>query len=226
MNLIFINVPFTKGGKKMKKIFMVSGLIMILGLIALPVMAKEARGPMKPIAPLMFEHRLIERMVGVMEDAVTSIQSGKKVNPAFVDMVLDFFRTYGDKIHHGKEEDILFAALAKKNLSPDHKKMLDILIDDHVQARKMMEKLAEANKQYVKGNADAGHDIITYLKALNVLYRKHIELEDKHFFIPSLGYFTKDEMNTILNDMWEYDRNMIHIKYRQVVGQAKEMIGQ
>jgi hemerythrin-like domain-containing protein len=215
-----------KGDKKMKKIFMVSGLIMILGLIALPLEAKEVRGPMKPIAPLMIEHRLLERMVGVMEDYVTSVRGDKKVNPAFVDVVLDFFRTYGDKTHHGKEEDILFAALAKKNLSADHKKMSDILIDDHVQARKLMAKLAEANKKYVKGNADAGNDIITYLKTLTVLYRKHIELEDKHFFIPSLGYFTKDEMNTMLSDMWEYDRTMIHIKYKEVVGQAREMIGQ
>jgi hemerythrin-like domain-containing protein len=215
-----------KGGKKMKKIFMVSGLIMILGLIALPLEAKEVRGPMKPIAPLMIEHRLIERMVGVMEDYVTSVRGDKKVNPAFVDVVLDFFRTYGDKTHHGKEEDILFAALAKKNLSADHKKMLDILIDDHVQARKLIAKLAEANTKYVKGNADAVNDIITYLETLTVVYRKHIALEDKQFFIPSLGYFTKDEMDTMLSDMWEYDRNMIHIKYKEVVGQAKEMIGQ
>jgi hemerythrin-like domain-containing protein len=215
-----------KGGKKMKKIFMVSGLIMILGLIALPLEAKEVRGPMKPIAPLMIEHRLIERMVGVMEDYVTSVRGDKKVNPAFVDVVLDFFRTYGDKTHHGKEEDILFAALAKKNLSADHKKMLDILIDDHVQARKLIAKLAEANTKYVKGNADAVNDIITYLETLTVVYRKHIALEDKQFFIPSLGYFTKDEMDTMLSDVWEYDRNMIHIKYKEVVGQAKEMIGQ
>ena len=208
----------------MKKIYMISGLIIILGFMALPLEAKEFKGPMKPVAPLMIEHRLIERMVGVMEDAVISIQAGKKMNPAFVDMVLDFFKTYGDRTHHGKEEDILFAALAKKKLSPDHKKMLDKLIDDHVQARQIIGKLAEAQKKYVKGDVDAGNDILTYLKNLTVLYRKHIELEDKHFFIPSLDYFTKDEMNAMLNDMREYDRKMIHVKYREVVEQAKEMI--
>ena len=208
----------------MKKIYVISGLIIILGFMALPLEAKEFKGPMKPVAPLMIEHRLIERMVCVMEDAVISIQAGKKMNPAFVDMVLDFFKTYGDRTHHGKEEDILFAALAKKKLSPDHKKMLDKLIDDHVQARQIIGKLAEAQKKCVKGDIDAGNDILTYLKNLTVLYRKHIELEDKHFFIPSLDYFTKDEMNAMLNDMREYDRKMIHVKYREVVEQAKEMI--
>jgi hemerythrin-like domain-containing protein len=206
----------------MKKICMISAIV-LLCLVVLPAAAKETVTPMKPIAPLMIEHRLIERMVAVMEGAVTSIQSGKKVNPVFVDTVIDFFRIYGDKTHHGKEEDILFAALAKKNLSPDHRKMLDKLIDDHVQARKMIAKLSEANEKYLTGDEDTGKDILSILKQLTVLYRKHIALEDKDFFIPSLGYFSKDEMNAMLNDMREYDRKMIHIKYREVVEKAKGM---
>jgi hemerythrin-like domain-containing protein len=208
----------------MKKIYMVASLAAILVFISLPLGAKEVRGPMKPIAPLMIEHRLIERMVGVMEDYVASTQASKKVNPAFIDMVCDFFRTYGDRTHHGKEEDILFAALAKKNLSGDHRNMLNRLIDEHVQARKMIAQLAQSKDKYVKGNESAGSDILNSLKAIIVLYRKHIELEDKHFFIPCLQYFTKNEMDAMLSDMWEYDRSMIHLKYKEVVGQAKDLI--
>jgi hemerythrin-like domain-containing protein len=208
----------------MKKIYMVASLAAILVFISLPLGAKEVRGPMKPIAPLMIEHRLIERMVGVMEDYMASRQASKKVNPAFIDMVCDFFRTYGDRTHHGKEEDILFAALAKKNLSGDHRNMLNRLIDEHVQARKMIAQLAQSKEECVKGNESACRDIMNSLKAITVLYRKHIELEDKHFFIPCLKYFTKDEMDAMLSDMWEYDRSMIHVKYKEVVGQAKGLI--
>jgi hemerythrin-like domain-containing protein len=217
-------VAYEKGGKEMKRIYMVSGLAAILVFISMPLGAKEVRGPMKPIAPLMIEHRLIERMVGVMEDYVASARDSKKVNPAFVDMVCDFFRTYGDRTHHGKEEDILFARLAKKNLSDDHRKMLNRLMDEHVQARKMIAKLAQAGEIYVRGDENAGSDILNSLKVITVLYRKHIELEDKHFFIPCLQYFTKDEMDAMLSDMWEYDRSMIHVKYKEVVGQAKGLI--
>ena len=208
----------------MKKICMVSGLAAIIVFISLPLGAKEVRGPMKPIAPLMIEHRLIERMVGVMEDYTASARDSKKVNPAFVDMVCDFFRTYGDRTHHGKEEDILFARLAKKNLSDDHRKMLNRLIDEHVQARQMIAKLAQAREIYARGDENAGSDILNNMKTITVLYRKHIELEDKHFFIPCLQYFTKDEMDAMLSDMWEYDRSMIHVKYKEVVGQARDLI--
>lgn len=208
----------------MKKIHIVSSLAAILIFISLPLAAKEVRGPMKPIAPLMIEHRLIERMVRVMEDYVASTQASKKVNPAFVDTVCDFFRTYGDRTHHGKEEDILFARLAKKNLSDEHRNMLTRLIDEHVQARKMIANLAQAKEKYIKGDEKAGTDILTNLKTITVLYRKHIELEDRHFFIPCLQYFTKEEMDAMLSDMWEYDRSMIHVKYKEVVGQARDLI--
>jgi hemerythrin-like domain-containing protein len=208
----------------MKKIFIVASMAAIFVFTSLPLGAKELREPMKPIAPLMIEHRLIERMVGVLEDYVTAAQAGKRVNPDFIEMVCDFFRTYGDKTHHGKEEDILFTALAKKDLSGDHRNMLNRLIDEHVQARKMIGQLAQAKERYVKGEESAGSDILSSLKAITVLYRKHIELEDKHFFIPSLKYFTKNEMDAMLSDMWEYDRSMIHLKYKEVVGQAKDLI--
>jgi hemerythrin-like domain-containing protein len=204
----------------MKKMCLISAAFMLLILVVFPLEAKEPRGPMKPIAPLMIEHRLIERMVTVMEKAVVT----KNVSPVFVDMVLDFFRVYGDNIHHGKEEDILFAALAKKKITPEHRKILDTLLDEHVQAREKITKLAEAKKKYMAGSVDAGRDILAYMNDLTILYRKHIQLEDKYFFIPSLGYFSKDEMNAMLNEMWEYDRSMIHVKYREVVQKAGESI--
>ena len=62
LSRIFLLLPYVadeKGGTEMKKIYMVSGLAAILVFISLPLGAKEVRGPMKPIAPLMIEHRLI-----------------------------------------------------------------------------------------------------------------------------------------------------------------------
>lgn len=41
----------------------------------------QARGP------LMVEHRLIERMLSVIKDALAKIESHHKVDPGFVDLV-------------------------------------------------------------------------------------------------------------------------------------------
>jgi hemerythrin-like domain-containing protein len=66
----------------------------------------QARGP------LMIEHRLIDRMIGIIKRILSQIEKEEKVDPVFVDTTVDFIRTYADRTHHGKEEDILFRELS------------------------------------------------------------------------------------------------------------------
>jgi hemerythrin-like domain-containing protein len=172
---------------------------------------------MKPIGPLMVEHRLIERMIKIVKDALNDIAKGKKADPLFIDTYVDFARTYADRCHHGKEEDILFRELTKKNLSPEHKKTMDELVEEHVYARKTVGELVAAKDRYVQGDKNALKDITTKLGALAEFYPKHIEKEDKHFFFPILDYFTKQEQDAMLQEFWEFDRKLIHEKYQKVV---------
>ena len=75
-----------------------------------------------PVGPLMIEHRLIERMIALIEKELQSIEASEKVNLPFTDSAIDFIKTYADRTHHGKEEDILFKNLEEKTISGDHKK--------------------------------------------------------------------------------------------------------
>src|SRR4030067_2195300 len=97
---------------------------------------------MQPIGPLMIEHRLIERMITLMRCELTRIKDNVAVDPGFafvdpvfIDTAVDFIHTYADRCHHGKEEDLLFKALAAKDLSPEHRRAMDELIQGHVYAR-------------------------------------------------------------------------------------------
>jgi hemerythrin-like domain-containing protein len=172
---------------------------------------------MKPIGPLMIEHRLIERMILIVKEEIDEMKEGKKADPVFIDTYVDFARTYADRCHHGKEEDILFRDLAKKKLSPEHKKTMDELVQEHIYARKTVGELVAAKDLYVQGNKDALKDILAKLKALAEFYPKHIEKEDKRFFFPILDYFTKKEQDDMLKEFWEFDRKLIHEKYQKVV---------
>ena len=75
---------------------------------------------MKPIGPMMWEHRLIEKMLHQFDGEIRRINEPDKVDTA-----VDFIRTYADRTHHGKEEDILFRELAKKQLSPEHARIMN-----------------------------------------------------------------------------------------------------
>jgi hemerythrin-like domain-containing protein len=172
---------------------------------------------MKPIGPLMWEHRLIEKMLASMMRHIDQVEKSKKVNPLIIDMAVDFVRTYADRTHHGKEEEILFRDLTKKNLTPELKKIMQELLDEHVWGRKTTASLVAAKVKYLQGEEGKLPEIISLARELSNFYPKHIEKEDKHFFYPCQEYFSKDEQGKMLAEFWEFDRKMIHEKYNKVV---------
>jgi hemerythrin-like domain-containing protein len=177
---------------------------------------------MLPIGPMMIEHRLIERMIKVVKEEINKIEETMQVSPALIDTAVDFIRVYADQTHHGKEEDILFRELNKKKLDATHQKVMDELIEDHKVSRKTTVALVEAKEKFVAGEAAQLDVILEKLKFLVDFYPKHIEKEDKHFFVPVMEYFTKEEQQAQLIEGYEYDRKMIHRKYEKIVVDAEK----
>lgn len=172
---------------------------------------------MLAVGLLMKEHRVIERMIKLMKEELQNIEERKEADVIFIDKTLDFIRSYADKCHHGKEEDILFKDLQNKSLSAEHQKILDELIEEHIYARKTTKGLAEAKEIYAKGSKEALAEIENLIRVLVELYPKHIEKEDKHFFLPVMDYFSKKEQSAMLGEFQDFDRNLIHEKYKTIV---------
>lgn len=178
---------------------------------------------MKPRGPLMIEHRLIEKMLHITSKELALIKKNKKVNSIFIDTFVDFIRIYADRTHHGKEEDILFKALENKNMIENDEIMMQDLINDHILSRKVVGELAEANKKYVTGDLTSIDVITDKLSFLLNLYPNHISKEDKLFFPNTEKYFSNEELDIMLHDFWEFDRKMIHEKYRRLYESLRDM---
>jgi hemerythrin-like domain-containing protein len=171
---------------------------------------------MKPRGPLMIEHRLIEKMLKIANKELDNIKKDRKVDPVFIDTVVDFIRTYADRTHHGKEEDILFIELGKKELDGDNKRIMQELVDEHIISRKAVRDLVEATGKYSNGDTKSIDVIIEKLSFLVSFYPVHIIKEDKVFFPNTEKYFTNIELDNMLNAFWEFDRKMIHEKYTKL----------
>ena len=172
---------------------------------------------MLPIAPLMIEHRLIEKMIGMIQKEIDRAELQKRIDPGFIDLAVDFIRVYADRCHHGKEEDILFRDLGQKPLSAEHKRIVEELVEEHRQGRKTVAELLEAKGRYLRGDGEALPRMLDLMRFLVAFYPRHIEKEDKGFFEASRAYFTEEEEQTMLAEFWEFDRKMIHEKYQAVV---------
>ena len=110
---------------------------------------------MMPIGPLMKEHRIIERMIALLAGHLENIRQTGQTDLAFIDTAVDFLRTYADRCHHGKEEDILFRELDRKKLADEHRHTMTGLVQDHKTARKTVAALVQARNRYEQGNSDA-----------------------------------------------------------------------
>ena len=177
---------------------------------------------MKPIGLLMREHRLIERLIKLLENELNNIKKNNKVNSDFIQTSIDFFRTYIDRTHHGKEEDILFRDLKKKKVSNDIKSTMNKLIQDHQYARKIVTDLSNQNNNYIQGKTSLIKEIATNLEKLVTLYPIHIEIEDKEFFYPCMDYFTDKEQQKLLQEFYDFDKKMIHEKYLQIIEKQEQ----
>ena len=186
-------------------------------------MEKKARPDLLPVGPLMIEHRLIERVVALLERESSRIRDLNRLNLILLNAAIDFFKVYADRCHHGKEEDILFFELKKKSLSEDDKKMIEELIRDHVFGRGLVSGLASG----VEGSCrqcDPGiiKSIDQDLGKLTEFYRAHIEKEDKRFFIPAMKYLTEAEQADMLCRFREFDRELFHGTYKDIVSQLEK----
>ena len=140
---------------------------------------------MTPVGVLMVEHLLIERMMDLMERKLGGIKPETKPDMVFVDGVMDFAKTYADVCHHGKEERIFFDKLAMKNLLPEHKQVMDELVLEHIQARKIVANLEIAREDFMKGDPGASQRILTICKSVWQIYPGHMAKEEKVFFPPA-----------------------------------------
>ncbi|TFF86799.1 cation-binding protein [Candidatus Thorarchaeota archaeon] len=176
----------------------------------------------QPIGPLMIEHRLIERMISVMKKKTEMMEQTGVADVDFIEAAVDFIKTYADRCHHGKEEDILFRDLKKKKMDPEDRKVMEELIQEHVKGRELTGSLVVAKERYASGDKAALIAILDILKQLVDFYPKHIEKEDKVFFRPSMEYLTKAERGKMLEEEYELDREIIHRIYEDKVDEYEK----
>ncbi|NLJ48675.1 MAG: cation-binding protein [Candidatus Atribacteria bacterium] len=170
-------------------------------------------------APLMIEHRLIEKMINIINKIINQAESTHSIDIRTVDVIVDFIQTYADKTHHGKEEDILFKDLSEKRMTDQDDRLMKELIEEHVFGRRIVGELVDSKKEYLNGDMATQKVMLEKLKTLVNFYPVHIKKEDDVFFPASMKYLTNQEQEMMLNKFWDFDRTMIHLKYQSVVSE-------
>ncbi len=94
-----------------------------------------------------------------------------------------------------------------------------------MKARALTRRLVDANRRYDAGDTEALGEIEEVMGELVRFYPVHIAKEDRHFFKPSMQYFSDAERAQMLAAFDEFDRMLIHEKYKGLVDRLEAGTG-
>jgi hemerythrin-like domain-containing protein len=77
--------------------------------------------------------------------------------------------------------------------------------------------LAEANQRLAGGDEEALAAIAELLRWFVDFYPRHIEKEDKHFFLPVMDYFSREEKDAMIAAGHALDSRLLHEEYEELV---------
>jgi len=168
---------------------------------------------------LVEEHKLILRMLTVLEKNATLTAEGKFHDYGFFLEAVEFIRKYADKFHHAKEEDILFEALVANGMPRENSPVAAMLME-HDAGRNFVRQMEEAAKRAIDGLPDQDAAIAENALGYVELLRGHIEREDGILYPLAERVIPEDKRHTIneayLNAEAQADQGL-EAHYRSIV---------
>jgi len=135
----------------------------------------------QPTQILRDEHDVILRSLELLESFSTRLGDGQTVSPDTLDSLIEFFRLYADKTHHGKEEALLFPAMVAKGFSYESGP-IHCMMSDHEQNRTLTRSMIAAIEEMRVGDKRAAMRFAEAADRYVYVLREHIQKENLVLF--------------------------------------------
>jgi hemerythrin-like domain-containing protein len=150
---------------------------------------------------LRIEHRRMAGLLDLVGQQATKMARGAPVNHGLLEALFAYLSSYPEQCHHPKEDLVYRKLLAR---CPEMAGSLNDLIDEH-------EKLAGATDGLMRDIAGSPRDppapderLADRISDFLDLYRRHMLMEEKHFFPAALQRLSRNDFAEI--DFTLYDR--------------------
>lgn len=150
-----------------------------------------------PIEVLITEHDLIDKLLKILNERLSTMKETREIDNQIIDVTVDCFESFINRVHHWKEENVLFTELYKKELSDKHKAIIEKLTQEHVVARKLVNRIVEAKHKYETGEMAGFDELVENLEKFAALYVPHVRFENTEFFPEAMEYFDDKERQNI-----------------------------
>ncbi len=162
---------------------------------------------MEVLATLIKEHAHILLGIDCLEMARDELEQNRQPPADFFHTAVLFFSEYADKLHHYKEEYLLFSVLAlKKGGNIDLE--LGSLRHQHELNRRCIKKIKDSLKGYEASSEIAITTLLENLAAYISILKRHIYREDHLFFSMAKAELSKDEKRQLKTQFEEEEAGL------------------
>ena len=144
------------------------------------------------------DHRIIEKMLNVLEVVSNKIEQGEEVPVDILKKATDFIRNFADSYHHGKEEDLLFKTMEEKGF-PREGGPIGMMLIEHDEGRGYVRALAEGIEKYASGDNSAKKTIVENARNYAGLMAPHIQKEDNILYMMADNIIPEPLQRELLN---------------------------
>jgi hemerythrin-like domain-containing protein len=172
------------------------------------------------------EHLVIAKVVGAAPVLADRLEADQAVDADLLQGVVEFMRTFADRCHHGKEEELLFPLLGQRGV-PMHGCPVEALTMEHVKGRMLVKGLAEAVETYRKGDPEGKQAVIQALRGIAGLYPNHIWKEDYLLFPMTNKVLGPDDQQTLLQQFEQVEERVgrdVHHRLEQFAERLEQEI--
>jgi len=134
-----------------------------------------------PVETLMSEHRVIERGLDALDRLCAGLSTDDPDLRVRLGKLVRIFREYADRVHHAKEEDRLFTALAAHGFSTESGPVF-VMLSEHQAGRGHVTELADIAGGEGPLTPEEVETAREHGPAFSALLRGHIQKEDTILF--------------------------------------------
>jgi len=156
---------------------------------------------MKATMELVDEHNAVLVALRILENVAAAITAKNERAIADLESLLDFFKGFVDRCHHGKEEDVLFPELMRRGVKREGGP-IGVLLAEHEVGRGHVRAMTDRLRRLRGGEGGAAAAIGDRAHAYHDMLRAHIHKENSILF-PMADQIVPEDVDARLAGQFE-----------------------
>lgn len=153
---------------------------------------------MQPTDILMNEHRIIEQVLDCLGKVLEQCTAENRLDRHVARQLIEFFRGFVDRCHHGKEEEQLFRVMEANGFSGGCSPVA-VMLREHELGRLYVQGMEAAIEPAAAGDPEALKWFIQHGQSYRKLITEHIHKEDTCLFPAANHRLTQQDQEQLLS---------------------------